>query len=234
MAKTVVVVLFISCLILSTQASAQENEVSLSLGATFTPGSHTSVGFLPVACPINNPSCGAFVERFHVSTQISYQGLYARRFLQRPVASLYAELPVVGVPSRTLGSTTENLFGPGTNTIRRDFSSVFITPSLRAKFLPDAPISPFASFGVGVAHFSSHESGSGFFAVDLPPRFGETVGNNTLAYQFGAGVDFKTPFRHLGFRLEVRDFVTGRPAFDFAPGNHRNNVFTGGGLVFHF
>ena len=120
MAKTVVVVLFISCLILSTQASAQENEVSLSLGATFTPGSHTSVGFLPVACPINNPSCGAFVERFHVSTQISYQGLYARRFLQRQVASLYAELPVVGVPSRTLNSTTENLFGTGTNTFDMD------------------------------------------------------------------------------------------------------------------
>jgi len=40
---------------------------------------------------------------------------------------------------------------------------------------------------------------------------------------------------HLGFRAEVREFWTGQPKFDFgAKLDHHQNLFAGGGIVFHF
>lgn len=109
----------------------------------------------------------------------------------------------------------------------------FVTPGLRAKLLPGASISPFVSVGGGWARYS------------LGP-----ASNNKGALEFGGGVDFKTGIPLLGFRAEVRDFVTSEPRFDLGfssvtgfpvagsqdlqGGFHRNNVLVGGGAVFSF
>lgn len=235
MSKMVVAVLLISLLILSTQASAQNNEIGFSLGGTFTPGANSTQVFHPAVCTAGDPSCLSFAERFHINSQISYQGIYARRLVQTRVASFYFELPVVGVPSRTLDSTVVTVPGFGSTFSRSDFSSVFITPSFRAKFLPDAVVSPFASIGEGIAHFTTRTRFTAFDSSGVPviSSTGNTI-HNTLAHQFGVGLDFKTPLPKLGFRLEVRDFLTGQPASDFGSANHHNNVFAGAGLVFHF
>ena len=235
MSKTVAVIFFISLVIFSARASAQENEVSLSLGGTFTPGSHTFQEFFPAFCTFTNPNCISIVDRNHINSQISYEGVFARRVIQTRVASFHVELPVLGIPSRTLGSSAFIIPGFGAASTRRDFSSVFITPSFRAKFLPDAIVSPFASVGVGIAHFTAHTSGLVFHTDGTSATINNRdISNTTLAEQFGVGLDFKTPIRYLGFRLEVRDFLAERPRLDFGPDDHHNNIFAGAGVVFHF
>ncbi len=83
---------------------------------------------------------------------------------------------------------------PSSNALK--LSSVFVTPSLRVKFAPGFPVSPFASIGGGWAHYN---------------LAGTSM--NKGALQFGGGVDIKTGIPLLGFRAEVRDFVTGQPDF---------------------
>jgi hypothetical protein len=242
MSKTFAVLLFIAFFIVSAQAHAQENEVSFSLGGTFTPGSSTSQIANPAFCTIANPHCFVFFDRSHISSQVSFEGVYARRFMQTQVASFYFELPIVGVPSRTLSSSLSTFppFGTfpsfETTVSRSDFSSVFITPSFRAKFLPEAVVSPFASIGEGLARFTIHSQSVVLNAAGGPAfRSTDSFTTNNLAFQFGGGLDFKTPVRNLGFRLEVRDFLTNRPRrFDFGSSDRRNNIFAGAGVVFHF
>jgi hypothetical protein len=118
-------------------------------------------------------------------------------------------LPVSGSPSRSTGLFSE-------------YWSIFLTPSLQFKFLPSARVSPFASVGVGLAHF--HEIRGGASA-------------NNGAFQFGGGVDFITPLRVLSIRAETRDFVRGRPGIeDFArfTSNHFQQIFAGAGFVLKF
>jgi hypothetical protein len=53
----------------------------------------------------------------------------------------------------------------------------------------------------------------------------------------GGGVDFKTRLPLLGFRFEVRDFMTSRPgipAFSSITSDHLHNLFVGGGITLHF
>jgi hypothetical protein len=65
---------------------------------------------------------------------------------------------------------------------------------------------------------------------------------NKAAIGYGGGLDFKTGLPLLGFRAEVRDFVTG----DFLNGSigsaiaqnssglHHHNILAGGGIVLRF
>src|SRR5947209_12489175 len=113
----------------------------------------------------------------------SVNASFARRFADLHAASFFAEFPLLITPSRN-----------GVGLFARDFSSVFFTPSIRAQFAPEARISPFLSGGLGLARFSG--SGS----------------DTTWAFQFGGGVDVKTPLPHLAIRVEAHDFITGKPS----------------------
>ena len=73
---------------------------------------------------------------------------------------------------------------------------MFVTPALRVKFAPGFPVSPWASIGGGWAHYNL-----------------TGISTNKGALQFGGGVDINTGIPLLGFRAEVRDFVTDQPAF---------------------
>ena len=52
------------------------------------------------------------------------------------------------------------------------------------------------------------------------------------------GLDFKTGLPLLGFRAEVRDFLTGVPTFNSGfltqTGLHHHNILAGGGIVLRF
>jgi hypothetical protein len=100
-------------------------------------------------------------------------------------------------------------------------TSWFFTPSAKVKFLESSRISPFATVGGGLGHL-------GF--VD-GTRY-------TGALQFGGGVDFRSPIRHLGFRIEARDFFTGgnlrSGGFTQVSPSHQHVVFAGGGPVWRF
>lgn len=152
--------------------------------------------------------CPTIPVSLDIGNGFSVSASFARRFADLHAASLSAEFPLLITPSRT-----------GVGLLARDFSSVFFTPSLRAQFAPKARISPFLSGGLGLAHFSG--SGS----------------DTTWAFQFGGGLDIKTPLPHLAIRVEAHDFITGKPsiaAVSNITSGHLQQVYAGGGVVIKF
>lgn len=216
LSKHYAVALTLAVLVLSTSALAQKADVAFVIGGSFVSDSNVNV---LVICP--GPVCPTNPGTLQYSHHVFLEGTPAIRLLNVKVASLHLEVPIAGIPSQSL-HVTSNLssFNAG------NLSSTFITPALRLKLLPGAPIAPFVSFGAGWAHYSL-SSGS----------------TSKGALQYGGGVDFKSGVPFLGFRAEVRDFVTGDPNLGFAApgilgsnqsGLHRNNVLVGGGVVLHF
>lgn len=154
------------------------------------------------------PVCPTTPVSLSIGNGFSVNASFARRFADLHAASLYAEFPLLITPSRS-----------GVEFFARDFSSVFFTPSIRAQFAPEARISPFLSGGLGLAHFSG--SGS----------------DTTWAFQFGGGLDVKTPLPHLAIRVEAQDFITGKPSIgelSNITSGHLQQVFAGAGVVIKF
>lgn len=143
-----------------------------------------------------------------VDPSFSVEGTIAHRLANFRLASLHLELPVMFATSRNTGF------------LEPDFSTFFFTPSLKLKFLPSSGVSPFVSAGGGLARFNNNPTS-------------DTRG----AFQVGGGLDFKTRLPLLGFRIETRDFITGRPgipSFTTITSDHLHNVFVGGGITLHF
>lgn len=188
-------------------AFAQSNELGVVIGSTFSPDNTLGVpfGVAQSLCPITNPNCHDV--RSH--SGLTFEGVFAHRFLNAHIGGIYLEFPLVGTTDRSV--TMGNIV--------QDFSSVFFTPSLKLK-LNVPVVAPFVSIGGGFAHFSpSSPSGA-------PPTSSSTQG----AFQAGGGLDLSTPIPHLALRGEVREFFTGKP--DFTPSRH--NLLVGGGLVLRF
>jgi len=216
MTKQVLVLVVLLCF-MSLSALAQKADVAFVAGASFT--SDTS---LKQVC--TTPPCLLLVDgpgSIHPDHHIFLQGTLGIRLFDAKLASLHLELPVVGIPSQPLHFTFVGISSPAFDHL----SSVYVTPALKIKLLPAATFSPWGSIGGGVAHFSS-DAGS----------------TNKGALQFGGGVDIKSSIPLLGFRAEVRDFVTGDPNFGIVSivplttegGLHRHNVLVGGGVVLRF
>jgi hypothetical protein len=203
--KRFLILMAIVCV--STAAVAQKADAAFVVGGSFV--SDTQATFL-----VPSTSIASTIKTDH---HIFYEGTLGVRLLNAKAASLHVELPVAGIPSQTLKFT--NLPSAGLS----DFSTLFITPGLRLKLLPVAPISPWVSFGGGWARYSL--SGTS---------------NSKGAIQYGGGLDFKlAPL--IGLRAEVRDFVTGDPNFGLASvvngndsGFHHHNILAGGGIVLRF
>jgi hypothetical protein len=191
--RTQVAVVFL-LIVLSSLALAQSNELGVVGGATFSPDFHTGA---------------------------TLQANYAHRMIDAHAASLYLELPVVGVFSRHV---------PNTVFVSQDFSSIFFTPSAKIKLAPSSVFSPFVSVGGGFAHFNTD------FATRTTPfsvgSFNDS--NTTWAVQVGGGVDVKTPIPALAIRLEARDFITGLPAPSAGQRFSHHNVAPELGVVFRF
>jgi hypothetical protein len=195
---------------------AQKNEVSVSAGVVATSDQTTTL--VGVTCPVLFPTCaGPFKES--TRTSVALEGAYTRQIFKfGSGVSLGLELPLVGVPSRDVRT---RILGVPSNI--SSVSSLFFTPSARIKFLESHPVSPFFSVGGGLAHYGIDGS----------------LGSRTRgAFQFGGGLDFKTPLPHIGIRAEVRDFwarSTGESGgiVQVSP-ERQHNIFAGGGVVFKF
>jgi hypothetical protein len=214
LAKHYVAALTIAVLVLSSSALAQKADAAFVVGGSFV--SNTSVNAVPI-CP--GPVCPTFSTNVQSTHQVFLEGTLAARLLNAKVASLHLELPVAGIPSQklTFTSAPTGLVG--------HLSSVFFTPALRLKLLPGSPIAPWVSVGGGLAHYS--------------PDSGSSTSKGALEY--GGGLDFKTGIPHLGFRAEVRDFVSGAPSLPVVngfvvttQGGSHHNVLAGGGIVLRF
>jgi hypothetical protein len=173
--------------------------------------SNTKETFLP-------PSTTTF-DTVKTDHHLFLEGELGVRLLNAHVASLSLELPVAGITSQKITRASTP------STVVDNLSTVFITPGFRLKLLPISPISPWVSVGGGWARYSL-DSG---------------LKTNKGAIQYGGGLDFKTGFPLLGFRAEVRDFVTGDPNFGVGSviagnnsGLHHHNILVGGGLVLRF
>ena len=191
----------------STCALAQKADLAFVVGGSFV--SDTKTTFL-----VPSTSLTSTIKTDH---HLFYEGTLGIRLLDAKAASLHVELPVAGMPSQTLKFA--NVSSIGLN----DFSTLFITPALRLKLLPVAPISPWVSFGGGWARYALSGTSSSKAAV-----------------QYGGGIDFKLA-PAIGLRAEVRDFVTGDPNFGLVSvlsgsnsGLHHHNILAGGGLVLRF
>jgi len=210
-----VVFLFLMSM-LSTAAMAQRADVAFTAGVAGASDTHMSLTCAPGVLCIVPPLAG------HVKTdpRVFLEGTVGFRLVNAKVASLHLEVPFAGVPNQSVRISN------GIDSTTFHLSSVFIAPSIKAKLLPGAPVSPWVSVGGGLAHYS--------FSADH---------TNKGALQFGGGVDIKTPFPHFGFRAEVRDFLSGHPNFgtpgvgligNAESGLSRHNVLAGGGFVVRF
>jgi hypothetical protein len=217
LSKHYAVLLAVIGLSFSIGAQAQKADVAFVVGGSFV--SDSNVAF---TTPCVTPPCTVttFTNKVQTGNQVILEGALAFRLLNARVASLHLEVPVAGIPSQklTVNTTPSAVIG--------HLSSVFVTPGLRLKLVPGAPIVPWASIGAGWANYSGD--------------FGTS--NNRGALQYGGGIDFSTGIPALGFRAEVRDFVTGEPnlpsvsIFNIAnqSGLRRHNVLAGGGLLLRF
>lgn len=155
---------------------------------------------------------------FRTDSHLFLEGTLGVRLVDAKAFSLLLEAPVAGMTSQNLNTLV------GVFTFTNKLSTVFITPALRLKMLPGEFASPWVSFGGGWAHYS----------VDGGHK------TNKGAVQYGFGLDFKTGLPLLGFRVELRDFVTGDPNFGLQTvvsgegGLHHHNTLAGGGIVLRF
>jgi hypothetical protein len=132
---------------------------------------------------------------------------------------LSGELPVVYNYDEDLNT--------GANVIPEGYSSLFITPSLRATVFADTAFAPWVSFGGGYGRFQV--SDKLLYGGSNPGGSG-----NTGLLQMGLGLDVKIhgPW---GIRLAARDFWSGRPPLNVETNRSRqHNFFVGGGITWQF
>jgi len=145
------------------------------------------------------------------------EGSLAYRLFGVPMASLYFELPIAGGFNNSIPIATPLLTCTNPCTLVTSYSSLFVGPGVKLKLAGGLPLSPFVTWGVGVAHFDQ-------------TRVSGNTSTNSALLQFGGGLDWKiAPF--LSLRGEVRDYYTG-PAI--GTGGRQHNVLGGAGFVLRF
>lgn len=153
-------------------------------------------------------------------TGFTFQGYYARRLADLKLVGVYLEFPVVYTPR------TETISGNALAPER--YSSLFITPGIKLKFIPGFPVSPWLAVGGGYARFKSGDR-----LNNGMPNPGERAADRG-ALDFGGGIDLKI-FPYLSLRGEVRDFYTGQPRLNVPlASDRRHNVVVAGGIVLRF
>jgi hypothetical protein len=141
------------------------------------------------------------------------EGNFAHRVFNAEVAAAYVEVPVVF----GFNVNQVSLLGQG------QYSSFFLTPSLKLKVVPGFFISPWLSLGAGLARYNATQFLAGTQSV-----------SNHAVLQVGGGLDVKV-FPYLSLRGEVRDFYSGIPALSFVPTVARqHNILAGAGIVLRF
>lgn len=199
MRKTLLVVSFLTVFCLN--GFAQKNELAVIAGAKVT------------------PQVGSTTNQTTFSTNFAIEANYAAQLAHVPAISLHLEFPFVAAPSTDL--TSSNL------TAVKSYSSLFLTPALRLKILPESPFSPWISAGYGLAHFGPSSTTQAGTTVT-------TTSSNKGAVQAGVGADFHPPLLPVAFRFEARDFYTGIPNLNTVSIKVRHNIFVGSGVVLRF
>ncbi len=167
------------------------------------------------------PNTSFFDNTIHFGEPISFEVSYGRKLLgSGGLFSLTFEVPALLSPNVKLNY--------GIDTIPRDYTAFFVAPSVRLNIFAANAVSPWVSFGGGIAHFSESDK-----LLFFGPNPGET-GTTTGVYQIGGGLDVRI-WRSLSLRGEFRDYNSGIPQLNVDYGKTRQrNLFAGGGVVWHF
>jgi opacity protein-like surface antigen len=172
-------------------AQAQKNDLGVTFGGYFTADNPLSAG-----------------------TAFAIEGSYARQFFAVPALQLSVEVPVAASFDSFVPSSLIPVIG-------NSYTSVFVTPGVRARLAPSFFLSPYVAVGVGLAHFNNSLTGGG------------SSSDNSFAVDFGGGLDLKI-FPHVSLRAEVRDFYTGSPGLDPLFLQKQNNLVVTGGVGIRF
>jgi hypothetical protein len=167
------------------------------------------------------PNTSFFDNTIHFGHPVSVEASYGRKLLgSGGLLELSAEVPLLFSPNLKLNY--------GINTIPKSYTAFFVAPSVKLNVFAANRLSPWVSFGGGIAHFS--ESDTLVFGGPNPGATGTTTG----VYQIGGGLDVRL-LESLSIRAEVRDYNSGIPQLNVDYGKSRQrNLFVGGGVVFHF
>src|SRR6266700_4190465 len=205
-----------SCLILvAASACAQEsalwdkkNEVGFVIGRDLTSGH--AIKSPPIPPPFMD-------NRVNIGRGLTFQGNYGRRLRTSELAAFTFEVPVVYLYDQDLNSSND--------LIPEGYKGLFVTPGVRANLFPNTLVSPWASFGGGLARFTTSKNGV-YNVLKVPGK-----SNTTSAIEFGIGLDVKV-WRMLKVRAEIRDFYSGVPDLNVDQGRTRmHNVMGGGGVL---
>ena len=174
--------------------SAHKNELALGLGG------------LPALSRSDTP-------RLETGSGVAFQVNYGRRFFKDRKVALYGEINALANPLRDVSSSLP--------TATHDFATLYITPGIRVKFLPNSRFSPYALAGGGYGDYEQSTT-----RIDGQPN----PVSRELArgvFDFGAGVEVRV-WRFVALRGEARDFYTGSPAYNIAgvSGGQHNIVAT--------
>ncbi len=183
--------------------SSQKNEVSAIFGRTF----------------VNDVDVKNVPQDLNVGENFTFEVNYARRIRDLHRVALRIEVPLVIGPAQRLNYLT--------HVVPKNYSAYFLTPALRANLFPNKVLSPWASLGLGFAHFDPN---SMLLYYGVNPN---KTANTVAALQIGVGLDVKLT-RHFSLRTAWRDFYSGTPHLNLDTGSRRNNYFIGGGGIFHF
>lgn len=208
-------------LLFLTSVCSQAQRVDVAFVGGIPVVSDSTVTFA-VPCTLPPASCPptAFRDKLKTSHSWFLSGSLAVRVLDRKTYALHVEFPAAGVFSQILSL-------PSTPTFVSEMSTIFVTPSVRAKLWPEAVVSPWISGGGGWAHYFPDPG----------------VATDKGAIQVGGGLDFKVGIQRLRLRAEARDYITGAPEAALVSGPfvgkpeggfHRHNVFVGGGVLLRF
>jgi hypothetical protein len=197
------VMLWMCCL---SFAQEEKNELGLLLGAEFIPRATTTSN-----------------QKLSFGRSIAYSVDYARR-LSSGNTALLLEFPFAAAPSHKVESAQLNA--------TTSLATLFVTSSLRARFVSHAPVSPWLSGGFG---YGLYEGSS----VLQNGAANAEIHRSVATAQFGGSIDVRTRLKLLfpiGFRGEVRDFYTlNTPSFGVpVQGTQQHNVVVSGGLVVHY
>jgi len=170
------------------------------------------------------PNTSFFNNTVHSGKGLSFNFSYAHSLASYRWGSLGVEIPVLWNPDVDLNF--------GQNVVPVDYSSIFLTPAARVRFLEGMAFEPWVSFGGGVGHFVASK--------DLIFSGGANTGHRIKTTGvLNGGVGFDVPLgrklRNTIFRFEARDNWSGVAPINVDTGKTRqHNLYVGGGAVFAF
>jgi len=203
-------VLVVTLLAAFAVAQDEKNEIGGSIGRIFVSdqGIQGATYFDPI---------------IHAGKGLTFEGVYARRFLVMPIYSISAEGVIAYNHDLDL-----NAGEYGFSVVPSDLKELFVTPAARVNLFPTTAVSPWISLGAGFGRIT--ESSQLIYGGANPGK--DKTG---FVLEAGFGLDVKV-WKRLSMRGQVRDFWSGEPDYPLAPTGktRQHNFFVSGGAFWRF